>query len=594
MRWLAVVRAVVTGLGLMSVAGATVYNLKVPMPDNLTHTWDETAIWQEGVVPGAADTAVLDVNNENRWWTVQTRTGGGAGVTIGTVNLIDNNNTQPKLDVNYTSGSTIIGIINSTRTDAHAWGGLMLQLTNALTLTQYNELDKHNRDILGSGTLSFTGAAQITYAPVGDLSLTKFVRFNNATSVNLTRNSYAGQPWTETITIDNPIGWAELPLVIGRSDNGDQNWTVGPTSNPVIRVWDDRSGLMTQVVGSGNVYAPGVSFLMNPSENGSPQQYIVIGGTTYQGTGITSTGKFLTTTDNLFPGTLTLKSLTVSNAGASSSYEHRMFFLGGNTVLAGANASGHALQLTADQRDMILHLGRPAAAGNANNALLAPITVHAGAGDIYLSGTANGKASIRIWAKDAQKTSPSLTADVIHLGPYSFITDRDFVNSYSGGGGGMVLFRKDFIVEGNVSTDMSLDHTTVIKFGNGTFEMLSADNGLAGPGASNYLIDKLVIGRDATEELLRSVLGMVDTYDNSTGVTPEALYVNSLELYASSTLNLNDLPLYYKNSGSWQLLGHGLFAGGDGSGFVFIPEPGAGVLALLLAGGGALRRRRRG
>jgi hypothetical protein len=96
-RRLVTVLAACVLLGVQAAHSDT-YNLLQPMPANLTYQWDD-AIWQEGGAPGALDTAILDVESANRWWTVQTETNLGAGITVGTITLVDDNNTGSWLPV---------------------------------------------------------------------------------------------------------------------------------------------------------------------------------------------------------------------------------------------------------------------------------------------------------------------------------------------------------------------------------------------------------------------------------------------------------------------------------------------------------------
>lgn len=100
-------------------------------------------------------------------------------------------------------------------------------------------------------------------------------------------------------------------------------------------------------------------------------------------------------------------------------------------------------------------------------------------------------------------------------------------------------------------------------------EVAGADSNTVGEsdfGTANFVVDKLVVGRDVNEVsdvAGRIFVGLVDRYCNQAGSssdTPEALYVNTLKLKAGATFGRLDhytdyppLNLYYKNGGGPKL-----------------------------------------
>lgn len=133
------------------------------------------------------------------------------------------------------------------------------------------------------------------------------------------------------------------------------------------------------------------------------------------------------------------------------------------------------------------------------------------------------------------------------------------------------------------SGDVTLRHVTGLTARN--FEVAGVDYGITNfntAAGANYSLSRLQLG----ETGLGSTMTLVNTNDNNTGTAgTEALYVGTLELLASSTINLNGLNLYYQQL---QTNSFSLTVNGPG-GLFMIPEPTA--LALLMLAGLALWRR---
>lgn len=91
-----------------------------------------------------------------------------------------------------------------------------------------------------------------------------------------------------------------------------------------------------------------------------------------------------------------------------------------------------------------------------------------------------------------------------------------------------------------------------------------------------------MVGQDYLGATGTVTLRLGDAADNHTALaTGEVLYVQDLQLFASSRVVLNGRTLYYKNSGSWQEASVGTFADGDGTGRIVAHWPPAGTVVFV-------------
>jgi RHS repeat-associated protein len=133
----------------------------------------------------------------------------------------------------------------------------------------------------------------------------------------------------------------------------------------------------------------------------------------------------------------------------------------------------------------------------------------------------------------------------------SVLTGSSTSNALRSSPAGTITTRGQLISQ---STNASLYNPrgTSILAGSGTsltpqlFEVMSRDAGNTSEGfVSNYAMGKLELGNS-------NYVKLVDQFDNATGSGLESLYVNAIKVPASSTLNLNGLKVYARES---QILG---------------------------------------
>jgi hypothetical protein len=277
----------------------------------------------------------------------------------------------------------------------------------------------------------------------------------------------------------------------------------------------------------------------------------------------------------------------------------RLVVDGQTGLQAGGAGSGRAVNVVTGNYDTYVKMNSGYWGGSS---AFGTLEAAPGAPEFYFGSSGTGTVRLNI-CNDSRDThgyidTPTLIANTLHLGPTAYIDDK---NDWTGAvvNRGLLEFRGRFVNECAQNTLWLTEKSTFRAIGGAgiqSFEAPSADLGLAGPGAGNYLIDRLVLGQDSAGATGTTWLHLEDAFGNAPGSGAEAVYVNTLELYAGSLLELRGLNLYHKNSGAWQLAVADAvtpFAYGDGTGFILVPEPAAGGL-LLVAGVLALCGRRSG
>lgn len=513
-----------------------------------------------------------------------------AGWSANTINVIANDGNDCNINV---QADGTVNTLNWNRTVAnYSW-----RLTTGYTqfhLGQFHDIGPLPGRLLNfsspSSIMSFTGASVIEYNTNADSMYTMRMDFGGATSVNLLRSLTSSSLTSEKITTwGGNNGWL---FTIGRTDNGTQTWTVAANSHPALMPGGSSQDAGILKTGTGNVQMPDVDLIFNmtnthPADDG---QAISAGGTIG---------------DGLYSGTIFANSLTVGPA-ASSGGLPRTFALSGKLVIdgqgglqAGGTGNGRAVSAIASDTDLILRLTSP----SGPSTYVGQVKILPGGGTFYADGTGAGKTGIIInnQSRDyhTDVNTPAIIANDITFGAKTYVTDRNTWQDIDANAHGIIEFRGRFSNASTQNTLWRTENTTLRAIGGGgiqTLEALSNDLGTGGPGASNFLFDQLVFGRDSASTNLITWAHLTNSADNATGTGSEAVYVNTLALYAGSILELRGINIYYKNGGgSWLLATPSTtvpFAGGDGTGFILVPEPTALTLLAGLGAAALLRRRR--
>ncbi len=548
--------------------------------------WSDTTAWSPTGTPGSGDDVTLNSIAWPSGWQLNLNAGWGANSL--TINATDGNDELLSIQV---SGTVGVLNFNRTTTDGHS-SRIDFASTTTLTLTELNETgDRPWRIFMAGNTdqvLKFVGNAKIRYVGTGGSGGTEKTAlgmgndFSGATSVWLGQYNTSKPLLSETLEMPIAHNYVNA-LILGRSDNVLQTWSVQSGNHPLLKLYVGTGRQSIQKVGTGDVSMPDVDLALDVA---------AIDGGAISGDG---NGWW---TGNDYSGTITANSFTALNTSAA----YRRFGIGGRLVLdgdagrqAGGAGTGHAFTAITGNADMEVYLRT----GQWSVGNIGPLEVAPGGGDIYLGSTGTGGVEFNISqaARDNDKRVglACVKAQGITIAsPASFITDKERNGQPEARWGGQIEFSGSFVNQSTRNVDFRVDHSTLRALGFGSFEAPSADNGLTGPGTSNYEIAALVLGRDAAGTAnTKAWLLLTDSFNNAPGGTPEALYVDSLQLFNGSLFETRGLPVYFKNSGSWQLAVPSTitpFAFGDGTGFLVVPEPAA--LALLAAGSLLFWRRR--
>lgn len=560
---------------------------------NLTNgqskNWSDATAWSPaGGPPGLSDTATF--TNFLPWaqsWTL-TLDSGWAADTINVTTAAQQYNGH----ILALSAGGTVNTLNLTLNQIAGGNGFYFQHSNSNTMamTQFNQLGTVFGTWLfaagSNATWAWQNAAQITYFTGTTNTLAGHLHFENATSVNLQRSSAtpnAGIYGSANVeTIANTAANGGVSWFIGRSDNLTQTWTVGGGGHPVLLVNPSQYNAMIQKVGTGDVSMPDVDLRLNANLDG----------------GISSTGLGnhggLTAGGTIFANSLTVDAAASSAARTVGIIEH--VTLDGQAGLnGGGSGNGRAFSAVTGNQNLLLQVNN---FGALSTLEVGRIEIAPTGGEFYLGSTGTGKVQLNIGNNNrddhAHIGNVAVTANTINFAsPGTYLSDRCLWQDLDANANGILEFRRSFLNASTQNTLFRMDHTTLRSLGSGMFEAPSADWALAGPGTSNYEIASLILGKDATNASSPAWLMLQDVANNAPGTGAEALYVDSLQLFNGSLFETRGLPVYFKNSGSWQLAVPSTitpFAYGDGTGFLIVPEPGA--LGLLLGAGAWLLRRR--
>ncbi len=428
------------------------------------------------------------------------------------------------------------------------------------------------RSTAWTSILAFTNAAEIIYH-TGDLfNFANKYDFSAATSVVLAASTARA---TTTAEMLGPLGGnIAPPLVIGRNDNGMQNWTVAAGSHPLMRVTHYTQGSVISKVGAGDVNMPDVDL------------YIPFGNNC----GISPDGAY-GFSGGLYQGKITAHSLKLDGGGAVYfSVCGQLVLTGQGGMQAGGAGDGHALNVSiAGTNELNVNIG----SGYWGGLSWTPGKIEClpTAGDLFLS-CSNPTSQLKFVtcgfnrASTPNSSQVSIVANTINIANTNvYLTDRspdgEGTDSYAGG---QIEFRGEFICRSQLTNSFRLENTTMRVIGGGTnaiqqWECMSSTS--AGGGSNNFVIGKMVLGQTATGSVSKAELMLRDLYDNNTGDAgaPEALYVTNLTMYANSILYLNGSALYCKNSGSWVQQPTGRYSPGDNTGYILnIPRTASGTV----------------
>lgn len=595
-------RAVVSVLAILLLAGGpvgavTYTNTGAGGPYGNGGNWMTASTWTPLGTPGSGDTVNLVPNHWPAGLTLTCDAGWGASV----VNVTANDGNDCNLTV---AAPGTVGTLSWNDTyNFYSWK-LNVNSGAPLTLTQFSDIGPYM--IRASGALdarwNFTGAAGIQYntnnfitagnsgtVPRTANQYAGMLDFSAATSVHLQRNPASTVLGQEVISTWSGSNNAWL-ITIGRADDGIQNWSVGAGAQPALMPGGSSQDAGIRKVGLGDVHMENVDLIFDlTSTHGADDGKAISGDSKLWGPA--------------YSGTVYANSLAVTAAAATTTRRElqvlgRLVLDGQTGLQAGGTGSGRAVNVVTGNYDTYVKMnsgywGSTSAFGTLEAA--------PGASEFYFGSSGTGKVRLNVCndSRDAHGyiNTPTLIANTLHLGPTAYIDDK---NDWTGAvvNSGLLEFRGRFVNESTQNALWLTEKSTFRAIGGAgiqSFEAPSADYGLAGPGSGNYLIDRLVFGQDSAGGTGMTWLHLDDAFGNAPGAGAEAVYVNTLELYDGSLLELRGLNLYYRNSGAWQLaVASALvpFAYGDGTGFILVPEPATGAvlaLACLLA----LRRRRR-
>lgn len=431
------------------------------------------------------------------------------------------------------------------------------------------------------GIFAFSGEAVITYNTKAMNEMCSANDFSAASSILLQRSVASASLTTETLA--SASGGNRTPFTIGRADNQAQTWSVASGSRPVLLARANSQNEAFKKVGTAAVHMPDVDLL---TAQGAANN-----------AGLSSNGRMAGAGTALYAGTVYANSLSYVRDNHATVYDRRFDVVGtlsldGQAGLqAGGSGNGRAFDVTSNTNGLTtVRIGSLSPVGNPGQAKRGRVeTVGTGTGSFYLNGpTPAGRVKLEIYCPAAERPNPFVIANTIHLAsPRVSINDRDPNNDTDANAGGTLEFRGHFINASQQAADFRTDKSTLHCTAGWTntasiIECPSQDLGTAGPGASNFLLNKLIVGKAADAVTGQKRLMLADDYDNNTlDAEPEALYVNTLELHAGSEIVLQGRNLYVKNSGSWVQAIPGAFAGGDGTGRIIRKIPNDGTTVLV-------------
>lgn len=252
-------------------AAGTNYVAVIPPGDDQTFYWTNTASWDPPGIPGIDDSAtVSNVPSGSARFKLYV----DPSVMVSNLTLIASPGGGNRSEVNFAAGS-YIRILNLNQPGSYGGGQQpIMPYPGNPTVEQLNYIGAGSESYwYGPYVTTFTNAAQITYDTLASgCNLGRVADFRGATSVHLKPNPNASAFVNEKILTDGD--GSPSYTYLGRTDDGDQYWTVAAGYHPIYAGVSD-----TKKAGTGDVYMAGVDLV----KNGGGDYSGVSGGSSFNG-----------------------------------------------------------------------------------------------------------------------------------------------------------------------------------------------------------------------------------------------------------------------------------------------------------------------